>query len=95
MNTITQDILNEIKILENAIKQKRTYLRFIRLHPNLSYSKMEKIKNWLLNNGWIVYRHMVAYESYHGYGMDLVKATELLNEKDKKFLKKHEDGYVY
>jgi hypothetical protein len=56
---------------------------------------MEKIKNWLLNNGWIVYRHMVAYESYHGYGMDLVKATELLNEKDKKFLAKHEDGYVY
>lgn len=91
----TNLIVTKIKSLEKDIEELKKGLEFIYLHPNLSYDKMGKIETKLSQNGWVVINKMVPYESYHGFGTTLTKAKEELNDFDKKFLSKHEYGYVY
>lgn len=95
MRNNTDVYLMELKKLEEMKNKIMCELITIHLHPSSGYNKMEKIENELQKKGWVVINKMVPYESYHGYGTDLVKAKSDLTKFDRDFLDKHDCNMVY
>lgn len=94
--TQTELTVFKIKALKKEVEEiEKNELEIINLHPNLSYIVMEKIKQKLCQKGWIVINYMIPYESYHGYGIKLVKSKLELTNFDKRFLAKHHNGIIF
>jgi hypothetical protein len=87
------DIVEKIRQLENEIKELRSSLEIITLHPSIGYILQERMGERLLKNNWIRFKSMIAFESWGGYGEEWVKSKSQLTDWDRVIAIKKYDYY--